>query len=375
MNRYGWRFCGWLLAGLPASAQAQALVGDGLKGDYYEGLNFKKFVLTRHDAALDFNWHQNSPASGVPAEDFSVRWTGYLVPPATGHYVLHLTVDDGMRLWLNDRQLLNEWRGQSISLYKLEVDLKAGVPYALRIDYCQYGYDSRALLAWERPDKPADSSWRNLWGTASSAPPPEVIPTRYLFSHNPVAPVAPVPPPAPVAAAKPTPSIAPRPKPQVARRVVTSAPVAKPRRVSPVVVVPVSTPPHIVSPDSGRAAAVATRLAAGQAVTMRALHFEQGKAALLPSVQASLDTLAATLRQHPALRLEVQGHTDNQGDATLNRQLSQQRAEAVCHYLATHGVGAERLQPVGYGGSQPVADNRNLDLRAQNRRVVLRPLP
>lgn len=374
MNWYGWRFCGWLLAGLPASAQAQALVGDGLKGDYYNGLNFERLVLTRHDAAIDFNWHQSSPASGVPAESFSVRWTGYLVPPTTGHYTLHLTVDDGMRLWLNDRQLLNEWRGQSISLYKLEVDLKAGVPYALRIDYCQYGYDSRALLAWEQPDKPAAGSWRNLWGTVSSTPAPETIPTRYLFSHNPAPPAVPLPPPAPAIAAKPTLPIAQRPKPLVPRRVATPAATKPPRAVA-TAAVPVAAPPRALVPDSGRAAAVAARLAAGQAVTLRALYFEQGQAALLPSVQASLDTLAATLRQHPSLRLEVQGHTDNQGDPALNRQLSQQRAEAVCHYLAAHGIVAERLRPVGYGGTQPVADNRNLARRAQNRRVVLRPLP
>lgn len=370
MNRYGWRFCGWLLAALPASAQAQAALGDGLKGTYYAGLNFEQFVLTRRDAAIDFSWQQSSPAEGVPAENFSVRWAGYLVPPATGHYVLHLTVDDGMRLWLNGRQLLNEWRGQSMSLYKLEVDLQAGVPYALRIDYCQYGYDSRALLAWERPAKPAASSWRNLWGTVSSTPAPEAIPTRYLFSRRPTAPVAALPPPAPAPAAL-------RPQPPVPRRVVVPG-AAKPQRASspPVVALATAkTPPRLPQPDSGRVAAVAARLAAGQAVTLRALYFEQGQAALLPSVQASLDTLATTLRQHAALRLEVQGHTDNQGDPTLNRQLSQQRAEAVCHYLALHGVGAERLRPVGYGGTQPVADNRNLALRAQNRRVVLRPLP
>ena len=374
MTRYKWRFCGWLLAALPATAEAQAPVGDGLRGDYYAGHNFEHQVLTRRDATIDFNWHQSSPAEHVPAEDFSVRWTGYLVPPTTGHYVLHLTVDDGMRLWLNGRQLLNEWRGQSISQYTIEVDLQAGVPCPLRIDYCQYGYDSRALLAWERPDKSAPSSWRNLWGTVSSTHSPEAIPTRYLFSRNPVAPpvARPTPPPAPVV--KLAPAIVQRPKPISPPRVVASPAKPGPRQTQPtrVAAAPIL---RAAAPDSGRILAVADRLAAGQAVTLRALRFEQGKANLLPSVMASLDTLATTLHQYPALRLEVQGHTDNQGDAELNRQLSQQRAEAVCQYLAAHDIAAERLRPVGYGGSQPVADNRNLTLRAQNRRVVLRPLP
>ena len=53
----------------------------------------------------------------------------------------------------------------------------------------------------------------------------------------------------------------------------------------------------------------------------------------------------------------MQGHTDNVGSAELNRQFSQQRAEAVCLYLAAHGVGPAQLRPMGYGGTQPVADN------------------
>jgi outer membrane protein OmpA-like peptidoglycan-associated protein len=127
-------------------------------------------------------------------------------------------------------------------------------------------------------------------------------------------------------------------------------------------------------PDSGQAATVATRLAAGQAVTLRALYFLQGKADLLPAVQASLDTLAAALATRPTLHLEVQGHTDNQGDSALNRQLSQRRAEAVSQYLAAHGVAASRLRAVGYGGTRPIADNRQLAQRPRNRRVVLLPL-
>jgi outer membrane protein OmpA-like peptidoglycan-associated protein len=71
----------------------------------------------------------------------------------------------------------------------------------------------------------------------------------------------------------------------------------------------------------------------------------------------------------------VQGHTDNQGDSSLNRQLSQQRAEVVCHYLVAGGIADSRLQAKGYGGSRPLADNRVPALRARNRRVVLQPIP
>jgi hypothetical protein len=110
MMRYGWHFCWWLLGLPPLGAGAQARkAGDGLVGAYYDGHNFERKVLTRRDPAINFDWNQQSPAAGLAAEDFSVRWTGWLVPPTTGHYVLHLSVDDGIRLWLNGRELLNEW--------------------------------------------------------------------------------------------------------------------------------------------------------------------------------------------------------------------------------------------------------------------------
>ena len=108
--------------------------------------------------------------------------------------------------------------------------------------------------------------------------------------------------------------------------------------------------------------------------TLPAVFFEQGQARLLPDTRAALDKVAATLSPRPDLRLEVQGHTDNVGNAELNRQLSQQRAEAVCLYLTAHGVPTAQLRPIGYGGTQPVADNADPAQRPRNRRVVLRRL-
>lgn len=373
-----------LALGAPAGASAQAAVGDGLRGDYYDGLNFEHLIATRHDALIDFYWNGEKPVSGVPAEQFTVRWTGWLVPPVTGHYVLHLAVDDGARLWLDGKQLLDEWRGQPLSYFDMPVDLQAGRPYRLRLDYCQYSRDARALLLWERPrqsEKLATASWRNLWGLKEKVPTfasrfQETIPTRYLFSRvpplpklvvdlspvlvtsvRPLAPAATATPPAASktalaenrAVAKP-PTLAARPAARPARR-----PKARP-----------ATRP---------ADDMVKQLLKGQAITVRALYFEQGQVLLLPAVRASLDTLARVLTRYPALRLEVQGHTDNQGDPALNQQLSMRRAEAVCQYLGTRGVAPTRLNPLGLGGTQPVADNNIPAERPRNRRVVLRPLP
>ena len=366
MNCWYWLIAMGLLAGGPVAGQAQAPAINGLKGDYYDGVDFDTFVATRRDATIDFTAGQRP--SGIPYEYFSVRWTGWLRPPVTGRYVLHVVVDDGMRLWLDGRPLLDEWRGQPLSQYDVPVTLQAGRTYALRVDYCQYSRDNRALLAWQLPNDPAaePASWRNLWGATSDGATPQTIPTRYLYAVNPNSP-APRPPAATAPPARPAAAGPPR-KMAVQLKPVVVRPLRPVGRSAPVPRPPAPRPPV------PRLASVAEQLAGGQAVTMRALYFEQGKAELPLPVQASLDTLAVALRQQPTLRLEVQGHTDNQGDTALNQQLSQRRAEAVCAYLATHGVAANRLRPVGYGGSQPVADNGVPANRPRNRRVVLKPL-
>jgi len=373
---------GCLALGAPAGASAQAAVGDGLRGDYYDGLNFEHLIATRRDALLDFYWNGEKPISGVPAESFTVRWTGWLVPPVTGHYVLHLSIDDGARLWLDGKQLLDEWRGQPLGYYDVPLDLQAGRPYRLRLDYCQYGLEATARLFWERPKKTEPlrtASWRNLWGMTDKVPTfasrsQEVIPTRYLFSRPPALPKLAVDL-NPVLVVGGRPALLAAPAPAASRPLPAERRVAA--RAKPPVIRPAARPTRRpkARPATRPADDMVKQLLNGQAITVRALYFEQGQVLLLPAVRASLDTLARVLARYPALRLEVQGHTDNQGDPVLNQQLSMRRAEAVCQYLNTRGIAPTRLSPLGLGGTQPVADNNLPAERPRNRRVVLRPLP
>ena len=90
-----------LLTGPILPTQAQSAAPAGLLAEYYEG-RFERRLLVRRDATINFDWTHRAPAPGVPPEYFSVRWTGTLLPPATGQYVFHITVDDGMRVWLDD---------------------------------------------------------------------------------------------------------------------------------------------------------------------------------------------------------------------------------------------------------------------------------
>ena len=127
----------------------------------------------------------------------------------------------------------------------------------------------------------------------------------------------------------------------------------------------------------GCAARQLVTLAAARLELAEAVRFKsdkgEGQAALDKKSFKLLDNVAAVLLAHPELvRLDVEGHTDDKGDAAANQALSQARADAVVAYLTGKGVAAERLRAIGYGGEQPIGDNKRSRGRAANRRVVLK---
>lgn len=105
------------------------------------------------------------------------------------------------------------------------------------------------------------------------------------------------------------------------------------------------------------------------------MEFDTGRSELKGDGPAMVDEISKLLKQQPALRLSVEGHTDNVGDAASNRQLSLARAQAVVVALRAKGVEAKRLAVKGHGPDIPIADNRKEAGRAKNRRVELLPLP
>ncbi|CAN5723278.1 hypothetical protein BH24GEM1_BH24GEM1_07940 [soil metagenome] len=100
--------------------------------------------------------------------------------------------------------------------------------------------------------------------------------------------------------------------------------------------------------------------------------FDTGKSEVKPESTPTLKQIAAALKEHPELKVEIQGHTDNVGTPEANLKLSQARAEAVKQALASeYAVGADQLTAKGYGDTKPSADNKTAEGRANNRRVEL----
>jgi len=119
------------------------------------------------------------------------------------------------------------------------------------------------------------------------------------------------------------------------------------------------------------ASGIADELNKSGHMALYGIHFEAGKATILPDSESVLGEVAKMLQQNPDIKVSVEGHTDNVGSATSNQTLSEKRAQAVVAWLTAHGIDASRLSAKGWGSNKPVEDNTTEDGRAKNRRVEL----
>ncbi|MBV5316703.1 MAG: OmpA family protein [Desulfobulbaceae bacterium] len=99
------------------------------------------------------------------------------------------------------------------------------------------------------------------------------------------------------------------------------------------------------------------------------IQFDTGKSDIKPESQSSVEQIATLLKSLPALKVNIEGHTDNVGIPESNKKLSEDRAKAVVAAVTAQGIAADRMTAVGQGQDKPVADNRKEEGRALNRRV------
>ncbi|MHC4432874.1 MAG: PA14 domain-containing protein [Planctomycetota bacterium] len=125
--------------------------GGGVKGEYFKGVSFNSRVLTRTDPQIDFNWGSGEPDQIVGADNFSVRWTGEVEAAFSETYTFYTNSDDGVRLWVDGRRLVNNWTDHSNTEDSGTIDLLAGRTYSLVMELYEAEGGALGQLRWESP--------------------------------------------------------------------------------------------------------------------------------------------------------------------------------------------------------------------------------
>lgn len=130
--------------------------GDGLKGEYYNNIDFTDLVETRIDRTVDFNWGFGSPSSAIESDTFSVRWSGKVEPRYSETYTFTTKTDDGVRLWVNNQLIIDKYRKQSVSEHTGTIDLVAGQQYDIRLEYFEETGAALSQLSWSSESQPLE---------------------------------------------------------------------------------------------------------------------------------------------------------------------------------------------------------------------------
>ncbi len=136
---------------LPTLLLAQT--GTGLKGDYFNNTALTGVVaLSKVDPNVNFEWLYAAPAVSLPNDNFSVRWTGQVEAPVTGAYTFATQSDDGVRLWVDGKLLVNNWSNHSSTRNQSSpVTLTAGRKYDIQLEYFEGVGNSIIKLRWAYP--------------------------------------------------------------------------------------------------------------------------------------------------------------------------------------------------------------------------------
>ncbi|MBY0461152.1 MAG: hypothetical protein K2V38_27840, partial [Gemmataceae bacterium] len=129
----------------------------GLRGEYFSNPTLSGTpTVTRTDGNIDFFWN-DSPIRDqngtpiIPADNFSVRWTGFVLPQFTEDYTFSALPDDVFRLWVNDQLILDRQTFSTTEIDSIPIRLTAGVPARIRVDYVETGGPGTAVLLWRSP--------------------------------------------------------------------------------------------------------------------------------------------------------------------------------------------------------------------------------
>jgi hypothetical protein len=172
-------------AAAAAAAACPAGRACGLRGEYFRARdwNGSSLAFTRVDPVVSFDWGEGAPDPRLPADDFQIRWTGFLEPPATGTYTFVTRSDDGVRLWVDERLLVSRWDDHMLMEDEAAIALERGRRVPIKLDHYEHGRRAAVELLWIPP---GGSGARAVLPAAALSPPSETngLAASYFAGKN-----------------------------------------------------------------------------------------------------------------------------------------------------------------------------------------------
>ena len=123
----------------------------GLKGEYFTNRDLSGTpAVTRVDRRIRFDWGESAPMSGMPPDDFSIRWTGKIRVDSDGEYQFFVQGDDGFRLFVNGQLIIEEWHDQAATLKEAKLSLRAGTLADVKLEYYEHTGNAQVSFGWSK---------------------------------------------------------------------------------------------------------------------------------------------------------------------------------------------------------------------------------
>ncbi len=128
----------------------------GLTGKYFKGKNFDVLVKTQTDKNIDFNWGQSGPEK-LPGDYYSIQWTGKVKTDDPGVYDFYTSSDDGVRLWVNNKLIIDDWVKHGTLSNYASIRLEGGKSYPIKLEYFEDIGGANVKLGWAPPENISDN--------------------------------------------------------------------------------------------------------------------------------------------------------------------------------------------------------------------------
>ena len=129
----------------------------GFQAEYFSNTNLEGSPIVKQTTNINFNWGgTDSPDPAIPNTNFSARWTGVIAPKYSETYTFTTTSDDGIRVWVNNQPLIDDWTTHGAKNNTASIELTANMRYEIRVEYYQGGGGSVAKLYWSSPSQAQD---------------------------------------------------------------------------------------------------------------------------------------------------------------------------------------------------------------------------